>query len=47
VDAHLHDAVRANPVVKAGRADLEAGVREGRISAVEASERILRDFLDR
>ena len=44
VDAHLHDAVRADPVVSAERADLEAAVRSGRVSAVEAAERILRDF---
>ena len=45
VDAHLHDAVRAAPGVRARRADLEAAVREGRTSAVDAADEILRGFL--
>ena len=45
VDAHLEDAVRAHPAVRAERAGLEADVRAGRVSAVDAADRILRAFL--
>ncbi|GAA1769725.1 methylmalonyl Co-A mutase-associated GTPase MeaB [Nostocoides vanveenii] len=45
VDAHLEDAVRAHPAVRGQRADLEADVRAGRVSAVDAADRILQAFL--
>ena len=45
VDAHLEDAVRAHPAVRGQRADLEAAVRAGQVSAVDAADRILRAFL--
>ncbi len=45
VDAHLEDAVRAHPAVRAERVGLEADVRAGRVSAVDAADRILRAFL--
>lgn len=41
VDAQLTDAVRSSPGVRAHRAELERGVREGRVSAVDAAARIL------
>jgi len=45
VDAHLEDAVRGHPAVRGQRADLEAAVRAGQVSAVDAADRILRAFL--
>ena len=41
VDAALTDGVRASEPVRAQRADIEAAVRDGRLSAVEGSARIL------
>jgi LAO/AO transport system kinase len=41
VDAHLEDAVRAAPAVRAHRAQLEAAVRSGELSAVDAAEQVL------
>ena len=42
VDAHLEDAVRETPSVRERRASLEADVREGRLTAVEGADRIVR-----
>ena len=41
VDAHLHDAVRGADEVRAERATIEADVRDGQLSAVDGSARIL------
>ena len=41
VDAHLEDAVRHTPSVRTHRDQLEAAVRAGELSAVEAADRIL------
>lgn len=45
VDAHLTDAVRAAPAVKSERAAIEAAVRSGELSAVDAATKILDAFL--
>jgi LAO/AO transport system kinase len=44
VDAHLHDAVRHSPSVRELRDALAADVREGRVSAVDGTARILDAF---
>ncbi|MDO5502824.1 MAG: methylmalonyl Co-A mutase-associated GTPase MeaB, partial [Actinomycetia bacterium] len=41
IDAHLSDAVRESPGVRAIRAETEAAVRAGTLSAVDGSTRIL------
>jgi LAO/AO transport system kinase len=41
VDAHLEDAVRHTPSVRAQRDEMEAAVRAGEVSAVEAADQIL------
>ena len=41
VDAHLHDAVRDAPSVRAQHAEVERAVREGELSAVDGTARIL------
>ena len=41
VDAHLHDAVRDAPSVRAQRAEIERAVRAGELSAVDGTARIL------
>ena len=41
VDAHLHDAVRDAPSVRAERAEIERAVRAGELSAVDGTARIL------
>lgn len=46
VDARLTDAVRESPSVRGLLAGLSADVREGRVSAVEGSERILKAFAE-
>ncbi|MDR1264619.1 MAG: methylmalonyl Co-A mutase-associated GTPase MeaB [Propionibacteriaceae bacterium] len=44
VDDELVEAVRQSPAVRAVRAELEAAVMEGGVSAVEAAETVLRRF---
>lgn len=44
VDAHLSDAVRESPSVRVLQESLAADVRQGRLSAVEGTERILAAF---
>ncbi|MFN8046687.1 MAG: hypothetical protein U0Q08_11685 [Dermatophilaceae bacterium] len=44
VDAHLHDAVRHSPSVRELRDALAADVREGAVSAVDGTARILDAF---
>ncbi|MFW5468651.1 methylmalonyl Co-A mutase-associated GTPase MeaB [Knoellia sp. CPCC 206435] len=44
VDAHLTDAVRAAPTVRERRQQLEAAVRSGELSAVDAASEILALF---
>ncbi|WP_392543021.1 methylmalonyl Co-A mutase-associated GTPase MeaB [Oryzobacter telluris] len=46
VDAHLQDAVRDTPSVRAARAEVERAVREGELSAVDGTARLLRLFAD-
>ena len=41
VDAHLEDAVRHTPSVRTRRDEMEAAVRAGEVSAVEAADQIL------
>jgi len=41
VDAHLHDAVRDAPSVRAQHAEVERAVRAGELSAVDGTARIL------
>ncbi|KGN43060.1 methylmalonyl Co-A mutase-associated GTPase MeaB [Knoellia aerolata] len=41
VDAHLTDAVRAAPAVRVHRAEIEAAVRSGELSAVDAAAQVL------
>ena len=41
VDAHLEDAVRHTPSVRSRRDEMEAAVRAGEVSAVEAADQIL------
>jgi GTPase len=41
VDAHLHDAVRETPSVRAQRAEIERAVRAGELSAVDGTARVL------
>ncbi len=42
VDTHLQDAVRDAPSVRAERAEIERAVREGELSAVDGTARVLR-----
>ena len=42
VDAHLQDAVRDAPSVRAEHAEIERAVRAGELSAVDGTARILR-----
>lgn len=44
VDAHLEDAVRSAPAVREQRARIEAAVRSGELSAVDAAAQILAAF---
>ena len=44
VDDHLEDAVRSAPAVRAQRAQVEAAVRSGELSAVDGAARILGAF---
>ena len=46
VDAHLEDAVRDTPAVRAQRAEVERAVREGELSAVDGTARILALFTE-
>jgi LAO/AO transport system kinase len=45
VDAYLEDAVRSAPAVREQRAQVEAAVRSGELSAVDGAARILDLFL--
>ena len=45
VDAHLHDAVRDTPSVRAQHAEIERAVRAGELSAVDGTARILDLFV--
>ena len=47
VDAHLEDAVRSAPAVREQRAQLEAAVRSGELSAVDAAAQVLAAFRTR
>jgi len=45
VESHLEEAVRTAPAVRAQRAEIEAAVRSGELSAVDGAARILDLFL--